>query len=352
MKVYVGLDVSQATTAICIIRENGESVWEGSSMTEPSAIAEALTRYAPLLERAVLESGQLSAWLTRELRGLGLPVICVDARQAHKALSARLNKSDSADAESLAQLARTGWFREVHVKSPEADRLRVLLAARRRLISCRKDIEAQLRGTLKTFGIKLGGVTAGGNRASFREKVRAALTTDKILWAIVEPLLVIHEDICVQGSKLDRTVSAMARRSPIAKRLMTVSGVGIVTALTFMAVIDTPARFRRSSDAAAYIGLTPRRYQSGQVDYSGRISKSGNSELRACLYEAGCTVLNRAKKFSALKSWGLRLARGRDSEKLPLRWPGRSPSSCIVFGLTGLCSNGHHVRETLPSRKG
>ena len=100
--------------------------------------------------------------------------------------------------------------------------------------------------------------------------MRAALTTDKILWAIVgAPPLVIDEDICVQGSKLDRTVSAMARRSPIAKRLMTVSGVGIVTALTFMAVIDTPARFRRSSDAAAYIGLTPRRYQSGQVDYSG-----------------------------------------------------------------------------------
>ena len=108
MKLYAGLDVSQATTAICIIRENGERVWEGSSMTEPPAIAEALTKYAPLLERAVLESGQLSTWLTRELRGRGLPVICVDARQAHKALSARLNKSDSADAESLAQLARTG----------------------------------------------------------------------------------------------------------------------------------------------------------------------------------------------------------------------------------------------------
>lgn len=179
MKLYAGLDVSQATTAVCIIRENGERVWEGSTMTEPSAIAEALTKYAPLLARAVLESGQLSTWLTRQLRELGLPVICVDARQAHKALSARLNKSDSADAESLAQLARTGWFREVHVKSPEADRLRVVLAARRRLISCRKDIEAQLRGTLKTFGIKLGGVTAGRNRVSFRDKVRSALNNDK-----------------------------------------------------------------------------------------------------------------------------------------------------------------------------
>jgi transposase len=138
------------------------------------------------------------------------------------------------------------------------------------------------------------------------DRSELGLTTDKILWAIVEPLLVIHEGLCRQSSKLDRTVGAMARRSPIAKRLMTVSGVGIVTALTFMAVIDTPARFRRSSDAAAYIGLTPRRYQSGQVDYSGRISRSGNSELR--LYEAGCAVLNRTKKFSALKSWGLRLA--------------------------------------------
>jgi len=184
----------------------------------------------------------------------------------------------------------------------------VLLAARRRLINCRKDIEAQLRGTLKTFGTKLGAVTAGGNRVLFREKVRAALIADEFLRAIVEPLLTVHEGLCRQSSKLERTVSAMARRSPIAKRLMTVSGVGVVTALTFIAVIDTPARFRRSGDAAAYIGLTPRRYQSGQGDYSGRISRSGNSELRACLYQAGCAVLNRTSKFSALKSWGLRLA--------------------------------------------
>lgn len=152
-----------------------------------------------------------------------------------------------------------------------------MLAARRRLISCRKDIEAQLRGTLKTFGIKLGVVTAGHNRVSFRDRVRSALNNDQGLLAIVEPLLVVHEGICKQSSKLDRAVGAIARRSPIAKRLMTVSGVGIVTALTFMAVIDTPVRFRKSSDAAAYIGLTPRRYQSGQVDYSGRISRSVSS---------------------------------------------------------------------------
>lgn len=281
-------------------RDTGDTVRPSSIITKHELVE--------MLARAVLESGQLSTWLTRQLRERDLPVICVDARQAHKALSARLNKSDSADAESPAQLARTGWFREVHVKSPEADRLRVVLAARRRLISCRKDIEAQLRGTLKTFGIKLGVVTAGHNLISFRDKVRSALNNDQGLLSIVEPLLLVHEGICLQSSKLDRAVGAIARRSPIAKRLMTVSGVGIVTALTFMSVIDTPARFRKSSDAAAYIGLTPRRYQSGQVDYSGRISRSGNSELRACLYEAGCTVLNHTKKFSALKSWGLRLA--------------------------------------------
>ena len=308
MKQYVGLDVSLKETAVCVIGETGQRLWEGAVATEPEVIADILDRHAAQAERIVHESGSLSTWLTRELRALDLPIVCIDARQAHKALSARLNKSDSADAESLAQLARTGWFREVHVKSLEADRLRMFLAARKRLIYCRKDIEAQLRGALKTFGVRIGAVSASDNRASFREQVRAAIIEDPILTAIAEPLLVTHEIVCQQAAKLDRAAHTLSKRSEIAMRLMSIPGVGAVTALTFMAVIDDPARFQKSNDVAAYIGLTPRRYQSGQMDYSGRISRCGNPELRACLYEAACVALTRVQSFSALKSWGLRLA--------------------------------------------
>ncbi len=155
MKLYVGLDVSLATTAICVIDEHGRQVKMTAAASDPQAIATALRRHAKKVVRIVLESGQLSTWLTRELRALGLPVVCVDARQAHRAVSGRLNKSDPADAEGLAQLARTGWFREVHIKSLTSDRLRALLSARDRLIRIREELEGQVRGTLKTFGIKL-----------------------------------------------------------------------------------------------------------------------------------------------------------------------------------------------------
>lgn len=168
MKHYVGLDVSLETTAICVIDDQGRTLEMTSVSSDPHAIAKILRRRAKKVVRIVLESGQLSTWLTRELRTMGLPVVCIDARQAHRALSGRLNKSDAADAEGLAQLARTGWFREVHVKSLTSDRLRALLAARDRLMRIRKELEGQVRGTLKTFGIKLGPVGRGREREGFR----------------------------------------------------------------------------------------------------------------------------------------------------------------------------------------
>ena len=170
MKRYVGLDVSLAETAVCVVDCEGCTVFAACVASQPQAIAGVLRRRAGEVVRVVLESGQLSTWLTRELRALGLPVVCVDARQAHRALSGRLNKSDPADAEGLAQLARTGWYREVHVKSLGSDRLRALLGARDRLIRMRKDLESQIRGTLKAFGIRLGQVKPGKEREGFASR--------------------------------------------------------------------------------------------------------------------------------------------------------------------------------------
>lgn len=315
MKHYVGLDVALSSTAVCVIDEAGEYLWEGAVDTTPEAIAACLRIHATEAHRIVHESGQLSGWLSRELTAVGLPVICVDARYAHKALSARLNKSDSADARSLAQLARTGWYRAVHVKSPASDKLRVLLSARRRLINCRKDIESQLRGALKAFGIKIGVLASADKRSDFRTRVSDAVAGDDALVALAEPLLAVHQSLCAEGAKLDKGARSLCRRSETAKRLMSVPGVGPITALTYISVIDDPSRFARSTDAAAYVGLTPRRYQSGQVDYSGRISRRGNSELRSCLFEAAVTLLARVRKFSALKSWGVRLAARKGFKK-------------------------------------
>ena len=151
----------------------------------------------------MLESGQLSTWLTRELRALGLPVVCVDARQAHRALSGRLNKSDPADAEGLAQLARTGWFREVHIKSLTSDRLRALLSARDRLIRIRKELEGQVRGTLKTFGIKLGSFGRGREREGFRHQARTVSGDDPALKAALAALLAAHQAVCREFELLE-----------------------------------------------------------------------------------------------------------------------------------------------------
>ena len=184
MNCYIGLDVSQEECAICILEEDGTPVFEGSCLTDPGVILRTIAEHADAVAKIVHESGPLSIWLTRELMKRGAPVVCIDARAAHKALSARMNKSDRSDAEALAQLARTGWYREVHVKSEESDRLRLLLSARERLIRIRMDIEAQARGILKTFGIRLGPVRAGWSRRDFRDQLSEIVSGDPILEAV------------------------------------------------------------------------------------------------------------------------------------------------------------------------
>ena len=181
MKRYVGLDVSQDECAICILNEDGTRLYEGTCRTDPDQILLAVSENAGTVEKIVHESGPLSIWLTRELAKRGAPVVCIDARAASKALSARMNKSDRSDAEALAQLARTGWYREVHIKSEESDRLRLLLSARERLIRIRMDIESQARGILKTFGIRLGPVRAGWSRRNFRDQLSKVVSGDPIL---------------------------------------------------------------------------------------------------------------------------------------------------------------------------
>ncbi|MEO0821523.1 MAG: transposase, partial [Pseudomonadota bacterium] len=201
MKRYVGLDVSQDQTAICVLHEEGSILFEGSCRTEPDAIVEAIAGFGPI-EKIVHESGPLSIWLTRELKERGAPIVCIDARAAHKALSARMNKSDRSDAEALAQLASTGWYREVHVKSEASDRLRLLLSARDRLIRIRMDIEAQARGILKTFGIRLGPVRAGWSRKNFRDQLSEIVAGDPILEAVFASLIAVHETVCHQATEL------------------------------------------------------------------------------------------------------------------------------------------------------
>jgi transposase len=213
-------------------------------------------------------------------------------------LARQLNKTDANDAFGLAQLVRSGWYRAVAVKSRAAHRLQCLLRTRAHLIAMRRDLANHLRGTLKIFGLKLG----RGRGQALACRVRELVAGDPTLEPLAENLLAVWDAAGRQIAELDRRILALARRSGACRRLMTVPGVGAITALAFAAVID-PQRFARSSSVGAYLGLTPKRHQSGEVDYAGHISRWGDGALRGYLYEAAVALLSRHRGGSALKTW-------------------------------------------------
>jgi transposase len=315
MKHFAGLDVSLKDISVCVVDEDGHVVLRGSVGSEPTAVADFLATRRIALERIVHESGQLSIWLQRGLVRLGLPAVCIDARIAQKALSARLNKSDATDAEGLAHLARTGWYTPVHVRSENADRVRTLIAARERLIRLRKDLEGHVRGTLKTFGIRMTAIGQGKRRQTFRDQLAAAGEVDPVLAAIADGFIAAHETLCIAAEALEEDLRAIAKESRLARRLMTIPGVGPIVSLSFIALVDDADRFRKVSDVGAFLGLTPRRYQSGATDYSGRVSKCGDAAMRGLLFEAASSLIRQVRRFSPLKSWAVRLAGRRGFKK-------------------------------------
>ena len=306
MSEYVGLDVSQKETSICVVDGDGRIIAEGKVATEPATIAAFVAKRAPTAIRVGLESGGLSEWLHDGLQACGVPAICLDARQAHAKLSGnKLNKTDRNDARGLAQLVRTGWYQEVCIKSASSRRVRGLLASRGLLIATRMNLENQIRGLLKGAGLLLG----KPGRQGFARRAAALSADVPHLTALIGPLLAVRETLIRQLAILDKALRAEARRDAVVRRCMTMPGVGAVTALAFRAVIDEPTRFAGSRTVGAYLGLTPRRYSSGEIDYSGRISKCGDRWLRSYLFEAATVLLSRVSRWCALKAWAVRLAK-------------------------------------------
>lgn len=311
MKQYVGLDVSQKETSICVLDEDGRVVFEGKVPSDPGALAALLRKRAPHIERIGFETGAMASWLWHELKRIGLPVVCIDARHAHAALSTRMNKSDQNDARGLAEIVRIGWYRQVQVKSEKSQLIRSLLLARSRLVSIRRDLENQIRSMLKESGLLFPRAIG----KLFRDHVLRLLSADHPLRFVFESLLTIHERVSREQTVLDDHVRKLAKADETTRRLMTVPGVGVVTALTFRHTIDDPARFRSAQAVGAYAGLTPRRKQSGELDFNGRISRWGDRLLRTYLFEAASVLLHRTKRWSALKAWGARLVRRIGAKK-------------------------------------
>jgi transposase len=311
MKHYVGLDVSVKETSVCIIDAAGKTIREVKVPTEPKAILAVLANDAFSIERIGLEAGPLSQWLYSGLVEAGLPVICVETRYMKAVLSAQLNKSDRNDARGIAQMIRVGLYRPVHVKTLASQKRRMLLTSRQLLQAKALDIENDLRGTLRNFGLKVGMV----GTAKFETRIRDLVADQSDLAIITEPLLIARRVLREQIGVLHRLLLALVRDDKVCRRLMTMPGVGPIVALTFRATVDLPARFKNSKAVGAVFGLTPRRHQSGEIDRMGRISKCGDAMMRAVLYEAAQSMLTRTKKWSSLKAWGMKVARHRGMKR-------------------------------------
>jgi len=308
MKRYVGLDVSQKTTAICVVDDEGRTLAEGVTATEPDAIAAFVRRRAPDAVRIGMETGPLAIWLWNELRALELPMVCMDARHANAGLKVMLAKTDRNDAAGIAQLVRTGWFRQVHLKAEASHAVRAELATRTLLVRMRCDLENQIRGVLKTFGLVVGKSPSRLVKRA-HELVADELAEKPDFASLVESLLAMRADVVERIAAIDAKLRARARTTPVCRRFMTVPGVGPITALAVWAGIDDAARFARPEDVGAYFGLTPRRYASGEVNRSGRITKRGDGTVRTLLYEAANVLLVKITRSCALREWGLAIAK-------------------------------------------
>ena len=311
MSLFAGLDISVKTTAICVVDKNGHVLLETSVDSHPQAIAERLVAAGSSFERIGLEAGPLSQWIYAGLADADLPAICVETRHMHAILSARINKTDRNDARGIAQMMRVGLFKAVHVKTPASQHRRFLLTSRKLLQKKIYDIENDLRGSLRNFGLKVGVVGA----ARFDHRVRELVTDHPTVAAIADPLLEARAVLRTQFDKLHKMLLQLVRADPICRRLMSAPGVGPVVALTFRTCVDNPARFSRSKCVGAHYGLTPRLYQSGETARTGRVSRCGDVMMRSSLYEAALVLLTGPGRWNPIKAWGLAVAKRRGMQK-------------------------------------
>ena len=310
MKVYIGLDVSLASTAICVLSEHGEIVKETTAVSEPEALTTAIRDIPHQVVLVGLEAGPLSQWLYKGLIEADINAVLMETRQVKGALMAMPIKTDRRDAEGIARLLQMGWFRPVHCKSVSAQETRTLLSARKTLQQALVNIELSVRGMLRNFGLKMGTVT----KISFDARVRELIEGNSILQASVEPVLRARTVLREEYTVLENLIRDLARADPVCNLMMTMPGVGAVVALTVRSAIDDPGRFRSSKDVGPWVGLTPRRNQSGEKDVVGSITKAGDVALRVALFQAATVMLSRGKN-NWLTAWALRVAQRRGTKR-------------------------------------
>jgi transposase len=307
MDYYAGIDVSLELSRVCVMDTTGKILREAKVASEPEALVRFFKELGIPLARLGLEAGPLSQWLHAGLVAAGLEAVLVETRHVKAALSAMTVKTDRRDARGIAHLIRMGWYRPVHGKSLPAQEVRALLTARKLLQSKLLDLELSLRGILRGFGLKVGEV----NNGQFATRIRNLVAGHAMLEPMTEPLLRAREVMRSEFAVLHRRLLTIVKADEVCRRLMTVPGVGAVVAITFTTAVDDPARFAGSKAVGAHFGLTPKKYQSGETDVTGGITRVGDAMVRTVLYEAANVLLSRTTRFSALKRWAPDVAQRR-----------------------------------------
>ena len=304
MKHYAGIDVSLECSILCVVDASGKILREAKVASEPEALIAWFRSSGLELERIGLEAGPLSQWLFAAMKKAGLAVELLETRHVRKAFEAMPVKSDRNDARGIAQLMRLGWFRPVHCKSMDAQEVRAMLTARKLVQTKLRDVENSLRGILRGFGLKVGKTT----EREFAGRIEELVAGQAQLEMIAQALLAVRAVLRKEFAAFEKQTRKTARTDARTRLLMSTPAVGPIVALTYASAIDDPSRFKSSKQAGAHFGLTPKKYQSGETDYTGRISKIGDSSVRTALYEAAHVMLTRpVKGCSQLKSWAMRI---------------------------------------------
>lgn len=311
MEHYAGLDVSLELTSVCIVDARGGIVCETKVPSDPQALVRYFTTLKVPITRIALEAGPLSQWLHAGLVAAGFETVLLETRHVKAALSAMTVKTDRRDARGIAQLLRLGWYRPVHAKSASSQEIRSLLTARKLIQGKLLDIESGIRGVLRGFGLKVGPISRG----RFEVRIRELVEGQTMLETVVGSMLAARTALQAEFARLHRALLTLVRADPVCRQLMSVPGVGAVVAITFKSGVDDPTRFRRSRDVGPHFGLTPRKYQSGEIDVTGSISKVGDRMVRTALYEAASVMLTRTVRMSPLKSWAMGVAKRRGTKK-------------------------------------
>jgi transposase len=308
---YAGLDVSLELTSVCIVDERGAIIREAKVASEPEVLIGFLRAQELEIARVGLEAGPLSQWLHAGLVGASFETVLLETRHVKAALSAMTVKTDRRDARGIAQLLRLGWYRPVHAKSASSQEVRALLTARKLMQSKLLDVESGIRGVLRGFGLKVGPISRG----RFEMRILELVDGHAILEAVIGSMLAARTALQKEFTRLHRELLALVRADAVCRQLMSVPGVGAIVAITFKSGVDDPTRFRHSRDVGPHFGLTPRKYQSGELDVTGSITKVGDRMVRTALYEAASVMLTRTVRMSPLKSWALGVAKRRGTKK-------------------------------------